>query len=77
MRTFPEEERTLSDPEDKGIEGNSRSEVPADYRMISFPSSGILILTQEPKFGSALLWDVVYYIVSNVNQITEAFKRNI
>ena len=38
MRTFAEEERTLS--EDKGIEGNSRSEVPAGYRMISFPSRG-------------------------------------
>ena len=44
MRTFAKEERTLSDPEDKGIERNSfkeRPDVPAaGHRMISYPYSG-------------------------------------
>ena len=37
------EERTMSDPEDKGVEGNSIKEhldVPAGHRMIFFPDRG-------------------------------------
>jgi predicted transcriptional regulator len=43
MRTFAKEERTLSDPEDNGIEGNSIKEhpdMPAGHRMIFFPHRG-------------------------------------
>ena len=38
-----EEERTLSDPEDKGVERNSfkeRPDVPAGHNMISYPNCG-------------------------------------
>ena len=43
IRTFAKEERILLDPEDKGIERNSFKEhpdVPACYRMISYPNFG-------------------------------------
>ena len=43
MRTLAKEERTLSHPEDKGIERNSfkeRPDVPAGHKMISYPNCG-------------------------------------
>jgi hypothetical protein len=52
MRTFAREERTLSDPEDNGIEGNSIKEhpdMPAGHRMIFFPHRG---QAWHPNFDS-------------------------
>ena len=43
IRTFAKEERTLLDPEDKGIERNlfkEHPDVPVCYRMISYPNFG-------------------------------------
>jgi hypothetical protein len=52
MRTFAKEERTLSDREDNGIEGNSIKEhpdMPAGHRMIFFPYRG---QAWHPNFDS-------------------------
>jgi hypothetical protein len=51
IRTFAKEERTLSDPEDKGIERNSfkeRPDVPASHRIKFYPYSG---QSWHPNFG--------------------------
>jgi hypothetical protein len=78
IRTFTKEERTLSDPEDKGIERNSfkeRADVPAaGHGMISYPNCGQAF---HPNFDTVGMFCINQVVIAYCCGGIDCIKRTI